>query len=101
MADERILSSMGVLEAYQQTEPGTITSITARDVETLKELIRNHDDSVEITAWYLAEHFPDRCKTLVGWSFLDHLKNRPGQTAVLAERLIPLLTGAAGLEVDK
>ena len=97
MADGEKLSPMGVLEAYRKTKPGTLTSITAVDVGTLKEFIRNHDESIEKTAWYLAEQFPDRCKTLVGWSFLDHLGNRDRQTAVLAERLIPLLTDAAAL----
>lgn len=97
MVDAENLSSMEVLEAYKRTEPGTLTTITAENVKTLKKLIRDHGESIEQTAWYLAEHFPDRCKTLIGWSFLDHLGNRPNQTAVLAERLIPLLTDAAAL----
>ncbi|MEK7458286.1 MAG: hypothetical protein AAB612_02270 [Patescibacteria group bacterium] len=90
-------SSMEVLEAYNKTEPGTLTSITAEEVKTLKKSIADHHNSIEETAWYLAEQFPKRCEDLVGWSFLDHLKNRPQKTAVLAERLIPLLTDAAAL----
>lgn len=98
MTDEETKSSMGVLEAYNKTKPGTLTSITAEDVETLKKSIADHN-SIEETAWYLAEQFPKRCEDLVGWSFLDHLKNRPQKTAVLAERLIPLLIKAAALNV--
>ncbi len=89
-------SPLEVLETYKHNPPGHLTTITAKDVETLKRMIVNHAGVAQTTR-YLLESFPRRCEQLVEWSMFDALGNNKDKTRVLTERLEKLLTEAAAL----
>lgn len=87
---------MRILEEYKGGSVGRLTTITAEDIQALKEMIVHHA-GIEHAARYLVENFPKRCEQLVGWSLLDALGNDRNKIQVLTERLKKLLIEASGL----